>query len=377
MSEKGTPTTEAPVEQPNVADLARNRLSFDEPAPVVETPSEEAPAEGVPAAEVVAEETPATPEEKQPEATEDDRAKALRTLREQMEGKAPATEIKLIPKEVETWATQSGYDIKDIQGLHELKANLLKESTKTEQLQSRLDRFSALPTKLRNAIEAADRQDPNWEKHITAFASNVDFSKPFDKQDKLEIVKAMGSTKLNEQITDDQWQQIADGDADAETQARFDASYEVARSNYDIQGKEVEGYLTKQQQAYKEQSEKLEQSRTASVQALMTKFPAAKPFTEEIAKAMTPHGVLNLFFDPKDNTLRPDAAEAIMSLTLHKELVQPRMEAQVRRAKEDAILDQVRRTPEMTPAAESGAAGKSQSPGEMATQLARKKLSFS
>lgn len=284
-----------------------------------------------------AQEPPKAPEPTPALEVVDERTAALRALGGIVRGEAQPVPDEL-PEPVKEWATSRGYkpeDVLRIDALHQQIKEGEKYKSESEQLRGLLE---ALPPDFRIAIDRAVRGE-NWREPLLSSHDDVDFSKPFDKQDTAVMLSKFAAGKVDQETID------AAKDGDENAKRTLGLATEIARTKYEqIQQQQQNHFRLRQEQDQLAQKQ-YEQSLNASIYELQRLDPKVAAIVPEIRQGLTREGIMGLFFDEK-GMLRQEAARMYAVAKYQSELFDSKVRQVAKEAKDKAELDMINRTTE-------------------------------
>lgn len=364
-----TTETTLPPNAVTPADAARIRMEAymeGKPSPIFTKeplkPVEQKPTENTPAATeavpVKAEEVVAvTKAEATPTAVPDARAAAFAALR----GEAPAAPAE-IPAPVLDWAKSQGYTPEEVGSLHTMREAASKLPQVEAEYAKVREFFAGLPGPLQKAIDQYSNGNNAWRDELAA-TPEVDWSKPFDKQDPNEMLRQF----VPGQVSEDVLEKAKDGDEAAQREVKL--ALEIAKRDFTAKKSDLDGYFTSQRAEQEKFQQELSASVDQDINNLLRSKPEVAPLISEIRQHLTHDGISKLFFN-NARTLKPGASYAVALALYQNELFESKVAGETKKAKDTAELEMLRRTPEKVTEAAKG----QQQPQKTPEQLLRERV---
>lgn len=220
-------------------------------------------------------------------------------------GKKPADKIKVpqfkTVEEVQAFAKKTfkteniGEVFASAKEAQKIKGELEATNSKLQQFQ---EFFLKVPEPLFEALELAE-SGKDWKAPLLALDSKVDFSKPYEQNNELDIVQ-----KYFPSISAEDYAKKADNPL-------VQRSIELAKQQFATDAKRVSTDREKISQGIENRNKALKASVDVSLVSLQKKYPGLKPAEiQKVQKMMVTGEYKNLFLNP-DGTFSEEAASAI------------------------------------------------------------------
>lgn len=267
-----------------------------------------------------------------------DRAAAFEAIAGIQRGEVSQQETVEIPQAVKDWAAKRGYNTDDVLNIDSLQKQVKEGEKYKSEAQELRSLLEAIPQDFRIAIDRAIRGE-NWKEPLLNSHTDIDFSKPFDKQDVYSMLRKFATDKVNEDVIE------AAKDGDEYAKQLVDLASEVARTKYDAIKNEQDNHFRLREEQDRQFVQQYEYALNTSIQELQRIDPRVSALVPEIREGLTREGIHGLFFN-ENGMLRPEAARLYAVAKYQSELFDSKVKQAAKQAKDNAELEMMSRTSE-------------------------------
>lgn len=243
---------------------------------------------------------------------------------------------------VKEYFTKQGFTEPEnvVSGYRTVQADFAKLQEEHNSLKRDTEYLGKLSQEAMNVIQM-DLEGQDW-KQVVLGRPNLDFSKPFEKQDPKVLVSKYPSKVP---ITNEDWAEFDSESGDPAVKAKISAVLETVEGKYAADQRASQDHIKSRHELLAANTKKYNDSLGATI-ADMNRVPGAATHVDKIKGELTPEGVLSVFFEADGVSLKPDAARNLWLLKDAPAILGAQKVRVETKAKEDATLEHIRRTPE-------------------------------
>ena len=213
-----------------------------------------------------------------------------------------------VPQPVADYFKSLGYEKPEefVRNLPQQIGRLTDLEVKYQEAESSLKILDTLSEDVQQIIES-ELQGKDWRQAVRSTVG-VDYTKPFS-HNRIEDVVAALAPQLK--ITDDQWKEYRAKDGDPRDKQLVDAAIDIAKQAFEPAR---EKYLNKgklRQQQREEMTQRRDASRSKALDVLR-QLPGGAAHVSRVAKALTPEGLRDIFFEKDGVSWKADAAISML-----------------------------------------------------------------